>query len=378
MNPSSQRYLQVRRTTMISGATNFCLALLKCIIGWLGHSSALVADGLHSFSDLLTDGLVLIAAKAGMKKPDADHPYGHQRIETVITTLIASLLIAVGMALAYNTALDFMHPGAPQIISKQVIFIAILSIIANEWLYRYSMRISQRVQSPLLESNAWHHRSDALGSIVVLFSVIGSMAGIHWLDLAGALIIAGFIVKMGAKMIWDSLRELIDTAVDPATLELIKQEAQQTPGVVAMHQIRSRTLAGQIYLDLHLIVDSHISVSEGHHIAEQVESKLVQSNPNIHDVTVHIDAEDDETNSPCAHLPSRQRLIQELTPLWDKLPTFKAIKHLRLHYLNGCIEIEIYFADQDPAQLSALAAQYHTACASIPAVCKITCFLQAA
>lgn len=360
-----QRYRLLRKTTWISAATNTLLAIAKIAIGKLGHSSALVADGLHSLSDLLTDALVLVAAKTGVKAPDADHPYGHQRIETLATGLIASLLIAVGLGLAYHAAQQLWLVPARSPISGEVIVVAIIAMLANEGLFRYSMHINHKIHSALLESNAWHHRSDALVSIIVLISVIGSMLGVHWLDLVGTIVIAIFIIKMAGKMIWRSLSELVDTAVEPAVLEAIKQQAQKVAGVEALHQIRSRTLAGQIYLDLHLIVDPEISVSEGHHIAEQVEVQLKRHNPKIHDITVHIDPEDDEKLSPSTNLPGRRELENMLTTRWQHLKHYPNIKRIQLHYLNGKMKLEILMHKIDASGIKDLQQEYLHACSDL-------------
>lgn len=339
--PSLYRYKSARRTAFVSATVNSLLAISKILVGYIGRSHALIADGLHSFSDLITDGLVLIAAKAGGRTPDKEHPYGHQRIETITTILIAIILVFVAASIVYESLSHTMTSQIKSPPAMTVIFVAIISIIANEGLYRYTLYVGKKIYSNLLVSNAWHNRSDALTSIIVLISVVGTLLGFHYFDAIGAIIIALWIFKIGMQLMWNGIKELIDTGVDTKTLTHITACIQQVPGVRSVHQLRTRLHAGNIFIDVHILVDPFISVSEGHHIGEQVHHTLMQQFKNIVDVVAHIDPEDDESTSLSIHLPTREEIMEKLKLHWRNLPGYPEIKKTTLHYLDGRLHIEL-------------------------------------
>ncbi|OGO91824.1 MAG: cation diffusion facilitator family transporter [Coxiella sp. RIFCSPHIGHO2_12_FULL_44_14] len=343
----SSRYQAAIKVTLVNASTNTLLALLKIVVGYFGHSQALIADGVHSFADLVTDTLVLIAARIGDRLPDKDHPYGHRRIETIAAIIISFVLILVALSIAYDTVQHVVHYTVkkPDIF---VILVAVFSIIANEGLFRYTLKQGNRIHSELLRTDAWHNRSDVLVSTIVLLSVLGTRFGITYLDSIGALIIAILILKMGLQMTWSSLKELIDTGANKETLTKIMQTIQEVPGVISVHQLRTRSHGGSIFVDVHIQVNPDISVSEGHFIGEQVHIRLVNQCDHIADVTVHIDPEDDETSMPSVHLPDRKKLESLLKTRWKTLPGFVQIRRTTLHYLDGKLRVEIYL----PASLA--------------------------
>lgn len=339
--PPSHRYRQVRKITLISALVNFLLGLAKLIGGFLFHSHALVADGVHSFSDLLTDAMVLFASKYGSLDADKNHPYGHQRIETAATLFLAMLLVLAGAGIAWDAWSAILRASAvrPDWLSLPII---IGSIVANELLFQYSHFIGKRIHSDLLIANAWHHRSDAASSLVVLLGVIGSLAGFFYLDGIAAIIVGLLIIKMGWTYGWNSVKELVDTAVDPDILNEIKQVISQVNGVDKIHQLRSRLMGGDIFIDVHILVAPRISVSEGHYIAQRVHRALVSKIPRIKDVTVHVDPEDDEIVCPSVHLPNRAELEQQF--LTELSLTFPELAYWTLHYQEGKMIIDLVFA----------------------------------
>jgi len=335
----SDRYLASRRVTLVGACANIFLAAIKIIGGYISNSQALFADGVHSLSDLLTDILVIVAARFGSADADSDHPYGHGRIETAATLFLALMLVVVGLAIIVDASFDLplhhvlTHPTL-------VLSFAFISIIIKEVLYHYTQWTATRVNSALLSANAWHHRSDALSSIVVFIGVTATLFGFHAFDAVAAIIVGVLIAKMGMELGWEAVRELIDTGVDPETLALIEETIQSIPGVVEQHQLRSRMLGGDIFIDVHVIVSPWISVSEGHHIGDRVQRALLALSKPIRDVTVHIDPEDDEVAPPTAHLPSREQLEPLLQERWQDIPEAEQIKTLHLHYLDGHIHVE--------------------------------------
>lgn len=338
---TSSKHNTILKVSIVSATTNTLLALFKIIIGKLGHSQALIADGIHSFSDLVSDALVYIAARASGKDPDSTHPYGHQRIETVATIVIALILLGIGASICYDAIVRIAHHVFPPTASIPVIIVAASSILANEWLFRYSLKHGKKINSSLLISNAWHNRSDAFVSVIVLLSVIGSISGLPWLDAVGAIIIALLIIKMGGEMIFHAANELIDRGVDSETLTEIEKVITRVPGVKSLHQLRTRLHGGNIFVDCHIIVDPFISVSEGHHVGERVHLTLLNEVKNLTDVTVHIDPEDDETSRPSLDLPHREQLKKLFHEHCAKLPGYNNISKIMLHYLAGKLMIEI-------------------------------------
>ncbi len=372
MNPQ-KRYQIAKHTSYVNAALNTLLAVFKITVGWIGHSSALVADGIHSFSDLISDLLVLVAAKAGKKHPDAGHPYGHRRIETIAAIVIALLLLVAGIFIVADASQHLIHNTALYTPNIMVLIVAFISMAANEGLFRYTLKKGKAIHSNLVITNAWHNRSDVYTSLIVFISVSIAFFGFHYFDAIGAVIIALFILKISLKMVWHSINELLDAAVDPSTLETIHNTIETTAGVEAVHQLRTRQHGGSIFVDVHIQVPPMISVSEGHHISEQVALKLTQQLDTISDVTVHIDPEDDETSTPSQHLPNRPKLCKQLHAHWHTLPGYTSIKNLQLHYLEGYLHIDVVLPLHLLNTISAeqLQQRYQTACQTLSDIKKI-------
>lgn len=336
------RYTAVRRITLIGALVNALQGILKVVLGYAGQSYALVADGVHSLSDLLTDALVIFAARYGGQAADYEHPYGHGRIETIATVVLALLIIFAGVGIMLDASSHLFTQAVPAKPNFYVIIVAFVSVIANEWIFRYTLRVADRIDSALLRANAWHSRSDAASSLVVLVGVSAAILGFTYLDAVAALLVAVLVIKMGWQLIWSGVRELIDTGLDRATVDAIKNNIIQVPGVRTLHQLRTRSAGSKAFLDVHILVDSTISVSEGHFIGQQVHLQVTREFPAIADVTVHVDPEDDEVFAPSSHLPSRNQLMPQLQQRWQTLKTAPQIKIVVLHYLAGKIYIDIY------------------------------------
>lgn len=359
----------IKKTSLISALVNFLLAALKVLIGSIGHSQALIADGIHSLSDLLTDGLVMLTAKLGQERPDDRHPYGHRRIETLGTILIAIVIISIGIGLAVDSIEKWHSHHSTIMPSPWVLVIAAVSIIANEGLFRYLLHHSKKIRSALLESNAWHNRSDMLVSAIVLIGAALQYTGIHYIDLFASILIAAMIFRMGANMISTCVKELIDTAADQDTQNTIKGIIEGVPGVVGIHHLRTRLHSGDILLDAHLQVDGTITVSEGHLIGDLVMKALYASVENMVDITIHIDAEDDDKINPedTLKLPTRETIRAHLNKHIDELPHLNNLIGMQLHYINSICRIDLVF----PASLSildsaSLLAQYNRILTQLP------------
>lgn len=336
------------RVTIIGMFLDAFLGVIKVIGGTLFNSQALLVDGIHSFTDVVSDWVVLAVMHLSRKEPDADHPYGHQRIETLGTLLLGSILIAVGAALAWENILrlvageDLKVPGWPVLVA------AAISVVSKEWIYRYTRRVGIRIRSDLIIANAWHSRTDAFSSVVVLVSTIGAMLGFVWLDVVAAVAIALIIIHIGWKFTWDSVKELVDTGLSEQDTELLRTIAMSTDGVRNIHELRSRRMGHDILLDVHLVVRPEISVSEGHQIGMKVVSGMRDALGNIRDINFHIDAENDDKHPHLTEpdLPSREEIRTQISQALGELPPHSK---LRLHYLKNRVHLEIFLDEDHPA-----------------------------
>lgn len=352
------RYAEVRKVTLIGSVVDLLLGIAKIIIGYIAHSQALVADGIHSLSDLLTDVLVLVAAKHASRSADAEHPYGHGRIETVMTVVLGATLILVAVGIAYDAVSRLFSPADIVAPTTLAMVIAVLSIILKEAIYHYTMHAARRLRSKLLRANAWHSRSDAISSVVVVIGLAGAMAGLYYLDAVAAVVVGVMIAKIGWDLAYSSFRELIDTALDKERVAQIKQLIQHVDGVNTLHMLRTRSMGPDALVDVHILVDPRLSVSEGHLISEQVRQRLIDQFDEVRDVMVHIDPEDDEVVAPSRHLPGRKQVLSELHQCWQTIEPAAWVDDITLHYLNGAIHVEAvlplqHFATTSEAEAAA-------------------------
>ena len=352
---NKQRYKATQKVTFIGIIINILLSIAQLSGGIITHSQALIADGLHTISDLGSDFVVLLAAKLASKDADENHPYGHERIETVATVILGMALAGVAVGIGLNAFERLGHPETLLQPTPLAIIFALLAIIAKESLYHYTIYIANKMDSNLLRANAWHHRSDAISSLLVALGVaISVWLQIPWLDAAAAILVAIMIFYMGVRLILDSTMELVDTSVEQKKVSKIKTFISQLEAVENLHSLRTRKMGSKVLADVHIQVDPYITVSEGHFIAENVINKTSNAFPDMTDITVHIDPENDETSSPSGKLPSRSKLMQQLNPLVQKSGLGANIHNIVLHYLEGKIDIEIYL-DIMPNKKTALA-----------------------
>ena len=336
------RYQQVRKVTLVGAAVDLLLGGVKILVGVTASSQALIADGVHSLSDLATDFLVLFAAKHSHRKADAEHPYGHGRIETVATVVLGMALAIVAFGIGYDAVRRLLEPALLLHPGWLALVVAMVSVVSKEIIYQYTVRAARRLRSRMLEANAWHSRSDAISSIVVVIGVLGTMAGFPYLDAIAAVAVAVMIAKIGWDLLWKSLQELIDTALDPAAVGEIRNTILGVGGVRACHTLRTRHSGSDVLVDVHIQVDPVLSVSEGHQIGESVRASLLESLEDVSDVTVHIDPEDDELASPCNHLPLRDEILRRLEQQWQSIDVDMKPEQVVLHYLDGKVHVDIF------------------------------------
>lgn len=349
-----ERFAAAQKSTWVSIGINLVLTFLQVIGGFFAHSQALMADGLHSLSDLFSDVLVLFANRHGNIHADANHPYGHARFETAATLILGVLLAVLGVGLLVAAAMRLQHPSAVQAVNPVALGIGLVALIAKESMFRYMLAVAKRVRSQMLVANAWHARSDAASSLVVLVGVAGNLLGYTFLDLVAAAVVGVMIAHMGGKLAIEAMAELIDTGLDEDEVEAIKQTLLNTHGVRSVHELRTRKMADNALVDAHVIVDPKISVSEGHYIAESARHAVLKSH-HVLDVMVHIDPEDDMQTKPNAHLPSRPKLLAHLA---DRLGGADLANYrVVFHYLDGKVDADIYVTQQQAQQAGALQAE---------------------
>jgi cation diffusion facilitator family transporter len=303
----SEEYLAVirnkdgRKVTLRGAAVNVFLIALKLVGGYFGRSQALVADAVHSLSDLVTDAVVLIGLRVGGKAADEGHPFGHGRFETLSSAVIGLALLGVAIYLGVESGLNIYHHT-----EHHPTWVALgaagLSIIFKEILYRYTIRVGRRLRSGAIVANAWHHRSDALSSVAVFIGVGGAQIRPAWhiLDAYAALVVAFLIAKVGLEVLWASVREFTDSAPRPQVLERILFCARSVEGVIDLHDLKVRTSGGLFQMELHVVIDGELTVRQGHRIAKDVEKCLVGEFEELSQVIVHVDPSTQElsTKSP--------------------------------------------------------------------------------
>ena len=337
-----QRKQAMDRVTWWGVAINIVLAISKLVAGFIAQSHALIADGFHSFSDLISDAMVLMAAKHSSQDADEDHPYGHARYETLATIGVGVFLVAVAAGIALDAISRLLEPEELLAPGAIALWVAVLSIISNEGLFQYTIRVAKQIRSKLLEANAWHHRTDSISSIVVFLGIAGAMIGWPILDDVAAIVVAIMIAKIGWDLGHQSVQELVDTALEPEKINEIKNRINAVDGVEELHMLRTRRMGHNALVDVHVLVDSKVSVSEGHQISEAVAKTLRENFEEINDITVHIDPEDDELMpNSCRDLPLRSDIEKALISAWQNIPETKQLKGITLHYLDGKIDVEL-------------------------------------
>ncbi|HAJ91914.1 MAG TPA: hypothetical protein DCO71_04745 [Gammaproteobacteria bacterium] len=373
-DPHDARYRDIRVVTLVGAGVDLLLGVAKIVVGLAAGSQALIADGIHSFSDLATDFLVLFAAKHAHRKADVEHPYGHGRIETVATVVLGISLVLVAIGISYDAVrrlLDpelLLHPGILALV------VALVSVVSKEIIYQYTARAARRLRSKMLLANAWHSRSDAISSIVVVIGVVGTMAGFSSLDAVAAVVVALMIAKIGWDLLWKSLQELIDTALEPEQVAEIRNTIMSVNGVRACHMLRTRHSGNDVLADVHILVDPALSVSEGHQIGETVRRRLIDTNEDVSDVTVHIDPEDDELASPGDLLPLRDEILRRLGEQWQDMDFGTGIDKVVLHYLDGEVQVDVFLplngmGPEKTAELSAMIREAALKAEDIGGVC---------
>lgn len=354
MTPDSPQQEAIR-VTLIGMLIDVVLGVAKIVGGVLMQSFALISDGIHSLTDAFTDIFVIIVTRYAHAEADAEHPYGHGRFETLGTIAMGMVFFTTAGILLYDSYQRLRDIETLPIPAAGGIVLALVSIGAKEWIYQYTMRVAKRLNSSLLKANAWHSRSDALSSVAVLIGLIGARQGYAWMDTAAAVFVALIIAKIGWELCADSLKELVDTAVSREREQQLRRCILATEGIRGITSLRSRQSGGKIILEVRLLVDPRISVSEGHALGESVSRSLRGKFSDIGDVIVHIDpqshSEPSGLRAIAADTPERTAIISLIRDAWQELLSDDDIINIDLHYLDHGIEIDVTIVQNEVSPL---------------------------
>jgi cation diffusion facilitator family transporter len=285
---AAQRAAAASRSTWVSVAVNLALTVVQLVAGVLTRSQGLVADGIHSLSDLVSDFVVLLASHHSRKDADDDHPYGHQRFENAASLALGALLLVVGLGMLWSAVTKLQNPASVPQVHGVALWVAMAALAAKEGLFRYMLAVAKRVKSSMLVANAWHARSDAASSLVVGVGIVGNLAGYPIFDPIAALIVGFMVSRMGWSFGWDALHDLMDRAVTEEEVAAIRQTLVETPGVSGVHDVRTRKMGDMIVVDAHIEVDSQLTVEQGHDIAVEARHRVLQRH-RVLNLMTHVD-----------------------------------------------------------------------------------------
>lgn len=283
-----ERARAAARSTWVSVVVNLLLTTLQIAAGILSRSQGLIADGIHSLSDLVADFVVLLANRHSSKDADADHPYGHQRFENAASLVLGGLLLAVGIGMVWSAFVKLQAPEDVQPVEPLALWVAGAALLAKEGLFRYMLAVAKRVKSSMLVANAWHARSDAASSLVVGLGIAGNLMGYPILDPIAALIVGFLVGKMGWEFGWEAMHDLMDRAANDQEVGAIRETLLQTPGVSGVHDIRTRKMGDMIVVDAHIEVDAQLTVEAGHDIAVEARHRVMQRH-RVLNLMTHVD-----------------------------------------------------------------------------------------
>ncbi len=292
MSDSLSNYVRKRKiankSTWTSVVVNFFLVILQIVVGLFSKSSGLIADGFHTLADMFSDLIVLITSKKSLNPPDDDHNYGHHRYENAVGLFLGVLLLFVGCAMIWSAGKKLENSDQIVAVHVTALYASIICLVIKELLFRYLLNVAKRAKSSLLLANAWHARSDAASSLVVAIGIIFNLLGYHSFDLIAAIIVGVMILKMGWTFSYEAIHALTDKAADTDEVEKIKKTILETPGVVNLHDLRTRKVGDSIIADVHIEVKGTLTVAEGHAIAVEARNRVMRSS-RVLNLMTHID-----------------------------------------------------------------------------------------
>ena len=292
MSDSLSNYVRKRKiankSTWTSVIVNFFLVIFQIVVGFFSKSSGLIADGFHTLADMFSDLIVLITSKKSLNPPDDDHNYGHHRYENAVGLFLGVLLLFVGCAMIWSAGKKLENSDQIVAVHVTALYASIICLVVKELLFRYLLNVAKRAKSSLLMANAWHARSDAASSLIVAIGIIFNLLGYHSFDLIAAIIVGVMILKMGWTFSYEAIQALTDKAADTDEVEKIKKIILETPGVINVHDLRTRKVGDSIIADVHIEVKGTLTVAEGHDIAVEARNRVMRSS-RVLNLMTHID-----------------------------------------------------------------------------------------
>ena len=324
--------------TWLGVFANLVLSVIKALAGVFFNSVALISDAGHSFSDLISDAVTIWAIKISHKPSDTSHPYGHGRFETMGTLVISLMLISAGLGIFYHSLQNIDRNESPGVIA---IWVAVFSILVKEILYQISAHVGKKQKNRLLTANAWHHRTDAISSVIALFGIIGSRMGYPILDPIAAVLVSGWIVKTGVTIGYDAFKDLTDTQLEKNILKQILDILDKIDGVLKHHELRARRMGSHILIDLHIEVRWDVSVSVSHQVAERVRRTILTEITQVSEVLVHVDSENDLFENETELMRPQKEIEQDIVAVTNGYNEIKQVTHIVCHYLEGKLSVQL-------------------------------------
>lgn len=294
------RYDEANKVTTLSIIWNIILTIIKVFAGVVGKSSAMIADGLHSASDIISSIGVLIGNRISRTPNDKEHNYGHEKAETLVSFLLAILLILVSLKIGIGGIQSLFNLEDVQIPTVLPLIVSVISIAIKEYQYRITIKVAKEINSPALKADAWHHRSDALSSVAAFIGIGGALLGFKALDPLASIAVAFFVAKVGLDILKDSTNELMDYSIHPDQESQIKAIANNTNGVINLGELRTRKHGAMAYVDLTICVEKDLTVFEGHEIAHNLEVDILDNMQFVKGITVHVEPCIKCSNNACS------------------------------------------------------------------------------
>ena len=335
----AERFKTISRVNWVCTVLDAVLTVFKLSIGLITRSPGLIADALHSLSDLGTDILALVLGKLAQHGPDEDHPYGHARYETMGTAVLGTVLMMVALGIGFENMMALFQ-GETSTPNWLALVAVAVSIVSKEALFHYTMKYARLTRSNLLEANAWHSRSDSLSSIVVFVGILCSMAGFPFVEYLAALGVAALIGKMGYQLAWEAMQDLIDRGVSVEQQQAYMDTLNSVEDIIDVHLLRSRLMGTDVLIDGHIQVAPTLTVSEAHQINDFATRLLKENHTEITDITLHIDFEPDHRIKKTKLKPMRKTIEAMLAEL--NIPAYERIY---LHYCNNLLNVELVFSE---------------------------------
>ena len=335
--------LRAKRRAAWAGVWLNCpLALAKIGGGYLAHSQALIADGVHSLSDLASDAAVLWARGHSHRPPDDEHPFGHGRFETLATLAVAAMLALAAVGIVIDAGLRVIEPpeATPGMLA---LWVAAGSILFKEALFHYTSAVARRTGSAMMLANAWHHRSDAISSVVALVGIAMAMAGWPWMDALAAAVIALMLARIAWGFGRPAVAELVDAAPDTEMAEAVSAALAATPGVRDVHDLRLRQSGGAAQADVHLGLDPDLTLSEAHRLCEAARARVLAKVPAVDEIVIHPEPHGHADGFGAHRAALRPAVRETVVACLDGLMPESAITALHLDYRNNGIRATVVF-----------------------------------